>query len=570
MVSSTQTNYSSYYICTRYDESYDGLAACTGNQIQPPYLLQVPAQSISFTLTATDPNHPPKDPTITPQTSNNFYKDSVQKFDISSIDPDGDTIKYCASWTQPGACEISSAYYSSGATWTLKKTFSDSGDHTLYVQATDSHGSKSGWSSRIFRIRGLPQNGACSLTTPHICTTEESTVTTNDTPTQYKWTCGGINGGNPSPTCVLNIPINAKCGGTKYSCQLGNPDTPYDSPTNYYWNCIGINNGSTNYCHLPKLPSCSSCTTDASCSLPITNSSCGTTGIKYTCQPGASYSTAPSTATDFLWRCGTESCSAPIPTCGMTAGSCPNGGTASSITTSDTESNWICSLSGSTKSCSAPIIQPGNCGDVTYNTCDSGNPSGLAETNGYYTWICSGSSPQSCSLPAPVCDTSVEHTCRKGTPINIKDTRADYLWDCKLSGGVKSCTIAQSNCGTADNYSFATSDTGYGSFTQCRTGFTPSSTAFPDQGQSLTWICGGEKCRAGHNLDAVCGSQNGIPSLLQPSNKTSTSLCLKGSPPEFITKNTVTDKWEWECGGMLNGKSAPCSAPISHFKFWEF
>ncbi|MDD4409438.1 MAG: prepilin-type N-terminal cleavage/methylation domain-containing protein [Candidatus Pacebacteria bacterium] len=59
--------------------------------------------------------------------------------------------------------------------------------------------------------------------------------------------------------------------------------------------------------------------------------------------------------------------------------------------------------------------------------------------------------------------------------------------DNPLTGCQTTLPIVNGACGTAVR-AFASGDTGYGSYTQCSTG-TPSSTAFPAAGSSVTWTC---------------------------------------------------------------------------------
>jgi hypothetical protein len=76
-----------------------------------------------------------------------------------------------------------------------------------------------------------------------------------------------------------------------------------------------------------------------------------------------------------------------------------------------------------------------------------------------------------------------------------------------LTGCATTLDSIDGACGTANGRTFASTDTSYGSYTQCGAG-TPSSTAFPATGATANWICNGVN---GGNNSVQCSASREAP-----------------------------------------------------------
>jgi len=146
------------------------------------------------------------------------------------------------------------------------------------------------------------------------------------------------------PITVVAPPSNASCGVTNNSCTTGTLSDTADSSTQYLWSCNGSNGG-----------------TNASCSLNIPTSSCGTANTV------ASFG---------------------FPSSGL----CATSNTASSQVTSTTGAphTWACTRTGSPAvSCQAPRCSTGNTYCSTSNSCIL-NSASCGPTSGSCTFTGNG------------------------------------------------------------------------------------------------------------------------------------------------------------------------------------
>ena len=179
----------------------------------PPYSLPIPAQTITFSLTAVSNNNPPTPPTITGVSSANLG--TTNTFTFNGTDPDGDNIYYRIDWNNDGTVDglsPTSGFVSSGSNSTSNYTLPSTGTtFTFKARTADSKGGVSAWTTKTVtllqaingecgqangEILSSAPSGAALCFTPGVA----SSITTN--PTTWTWTCSGTNGGNPSPTCT--------------------------------------------------------------------------------------------------------------------------------------------------------------------------------------------------------------------------------------------------------------------------------------------------------------------------------------------------------------------------------
>lgn len=117
-----------------------------------PVPINVPAQSITYALTAVSPNSPPATPTITGPTV--LAPNVAGTYGFRSTDPDGDTLRYAIDWNNDGTVDQylpASGYTASGTTLTTPKTWLTSPARTFRALAQDSAGNVSGWRSYTVR-----------------------------------------------------------------------------------------------------------------------------------------------------------------------------------------------------------------------------------------------------------------------------------------------------------------------------------------------------------------------------------------------------------------------------------
>ncbi len=115
------------------------------------YHLTVPAQSITYTLTASNniSNQPPTAPVISGP--RNGAPGQSYDFGFLSTDPDGDTIQYAIDWDNDGMVNTflpgGSSFVAQNVQQTGAKAWSSTGTYTFKAMAQDVHGLSSAWST---------------------------------------------------------------------------------------------------------------------------------------------------------------------------------------------------------------------------------------------------------------------------------------------------------------------------------------------------------------------------------------------------------------------------------------
>jgi len=147
-----------------------------------------------------------------------------------------------------------------------------------------------------------------------------------------------------------------------------------------------------------------------------------------------------------------------------------------------------------------------------------------------------------------------------------------YWWKCDgLYGGASSdwCLIhikVNGVLGTANGHTYASSDTSWGSYTQCSAG-SSSNTTFPAAGGSTSWTCNGLwggtnsgtgiAYRATTVVNGSCGTANAHGYTSTSEIDTAAERCAAGSFTSFTDNGS---SWSWACAGVGGGTTANCSA----------
>lgn len=101
------------------------------------------------TVTVTPiPNAPPNDPTIIPFAGNTNTPNVSQSFAVSGNDADANDVRYEIDWDMDGAMDETfpaSGYVVSGASQTISRTWSATGNYTFQARTEDQPGLFSGW-----------------------------------------------------------------------------------------------------------------------------------------------------------------------------------------------------------------------------------------------------------------------------------------------------------------------------------------------------------------------------------------------------------------------------------------
>ena len=118
----------------------------------------VPAQSISFNLTAVQPNQAPNAPIVTPNPASGATGTSLS-FTISATDPENDQVRYGIDWDNNGTIDQwvpGTGYVASGTSQPASRTWANAGSYTFKVLAQDSNGSNSSWTSVPVTVSAIP------------------------------------------------------------------------------------------------------------------------------------------------------------------------------------------------------------------------------------------------------------------------------------------------------------------------------------------------------------------------------------------------------------------------------
>ena len=93
-------------------------------------------------------NNPPNTPSTPSGPSSGDVGVSLQ-YISSTIDPDGDNVKYHLDTNNDGIIDHTSGFYSSGDTYSIQVTFNSQGTYYLRFKAEDIHGAQSSWSDSL-------------------------------------------------------------------------------------------------------------------------------------------------------------------------------------------------------------------------------------------------------------------------------------------------------------------------------------------------------------------------------------------------------------------------------------
>ncbi|MEN9920960.1 MAG: hypothetical protein RL538_853, partial [Candidatus Parcubacteria bacterium] len=123
------------------------------------YQLTIPAQTITFNLSAVTSNNPPATPTITGAATG--VTNTPYTFNFSATDPDGDQVAY---YLSDSACTAeverfpgtANTFVNSGTSRSKSTSWSTTGNKTLYVFAKDSKGGKSACAQHTIALSAAP------------------------------------------------------------------------------------------------------------------------------------------------------------------------------------------------------------------------------------------------------------------------------------------------------------------------------------------------------------------------------------------------------------------------------
>ncbi len=183
-------------------------------------VFNIPAQSISFSLSAYQPNRPPTNPTLTGPASGN--QNVSLTFSATATDPDGDTIRYLFDWNSDGIGDEWSGgggWVASGTSQSLSHTWITPGTYTFQAKTQDALGSYSGWTSKTVTVNAFV-NGSCGVAstsvsgidlsvapTVGLCGTGTATSVLGTGP--WTWSCNGTGVGSSNASCQANLFVPA-------------------------------------------------------------------------------------------------------------------------------------------------------------------------------------------------------------------------------------------------------------------------------------------------------------------------------------------------------------------------
>jgi len=149
-----------------------------------PQTLNIPEQTVNFTLQAVDLNNPPGPPTITEPA--NCVVGTEQQYTIVATDPDGDQVRYLIDWNMDGVTDQivpATGYVNSGVPQMVTKTWATAGAKQFQVRTEDSKGSLSAWT--------LSENVVCYEQLTATCSASPANPTTSELVT---WTASPSGG----------------------------------------------------------------------------------------------------------------------------------------------------------------------------------------------------------------------------------------------------------------------------------------------------------------------------------------------------------------------------------------
>ena len=369
-----------------------------------------------------------------------------------------------------------------------------------------------------------------------------NTTAYTDNATHFRWSCDGLNGGNSSGLCSLNMPADGTCGATLNTCTSGSPSSLPNNISHLMWQCHGLYGGENSPVCAVDAPNYGWCGTE-----------------RDACDQGT-WAYLSSNLSHYRWTCEGEG-NAGDATCGFARpivevnGSCGNGrnlcemGVNTPLASNATHHKWSCGgeNNGTGKSCSSRIPIGGACGPER-NTCSSGTSNdGVFEDNlTHYKWRCDGrhggSNSGICTTDRPVdgkCG-SARNACEIGSRVSKNSNDSHYQWLCMGQNGGE-YSLCNSEIPTGDLNGSCDLTLLYG----CETG-SPSSQRF--NGTHYDWACLGN----GQGTSAYCvvgspGPEHGICSA-------SPNSCLGGSYND-IYSDTATE-FVWRCDGRHGGSNS--------------
>jgi len=186
----------------------------------PDYQMNVPAQNITFNLTAVDPNQAPNAPTLIGPASGN--QSTALTFAATATDPDGDNVRYLFDWNSDGIGDQWSGggvRVASGTSQSLPYIWATPGTYTFQARTEDSKGSLSGWTQKTVTINAFA-DGACGVASTSVsgidlvaapvaglCNAGTPTVVSGSGP--WTWSCNGIGAGSTNIACQADLFIPA-------------------------------------------------------------------------------------------------------------------------------------------------------------------------------------------------------------------------------------------------------------------------------------------------------------------------------------------------------------------------
>ncbi len=194
--------------------------SCNGQGCAPgsDYQLHIPAQTVTYSLTAYQPNTAPNAPTIT---GSGGSANTLLAFAFQATDPDGDTVHYGVDWNNDG---VHDAWAPGTPTWQTQVAsgtaasrsyrWSTPGTYTIQARTRDSNGSYSGWTQKTITITPQVINGSCGVSSNRsfssapstgLCLTGTASVVSGAGP--WTWNCNGSGGGTNAACQAHVLPV---------------------------------------------------------------------------------------------------------------------------------------------------------------------------------------------------------------------------------------------------------------------------------------------------------------------------------------------------------------------------
>ena len=430
-------------------------------------------------------------------------------------------------------------------------------------------------------------NGVCG-TEKETCTAGKYNPYPSDTDEQYRWICEGSNGGRHARCSKSKdnggSAINGDCGSPK-SCTAGTyVGVPADTPTLFRWTCMGINGGRSANCEEPKGSSGGNGGGNGGGGNRSGGNGGGANGVingrcisgvkKEGCAAGT-YVNVQETSDIHRWICkgingGVDRGCMLLKEddngnwyrrmdgiCGTPPREKCASGVYDDLSDTNTEYRWRCVgiKGGVTKSCSFPKNRAnGICGN-TKETCIAGKYKDKSDSNTYYLWSClgvNGGKNTDCRQakttvkPTNLCRKEL-YRCQRGggvQAVQLLPTKTHYRWLCQILGGngeTVTCTMPRGSGGEDPvNYCLPYK---YGCIAPYTKGLSETATHW-------IWTCTDRDetyyshCSLRKNpipVNGQCGS--------------SRNVCTKG---KMVYPREWNEYYLWDCVGIDGGKNAEC------------